>query len=79
MYKTDNPLVSNATSGSAAATNGLNCYLLPDSTYTIQKTGTAVAFNFDLYNKTQSDRQYYCTGESNGTIGFRVNSEGASL
>ena len=78
MYKTNNAAYSNATSGSDASSNGLNCYLLPQDSYALSQPGTSATFTYDIvYNdKTAVDRQYYLTGDAGGTITWSLSDGG---
>lgn len=78
MYKTDNDAYSNATSGTSAATNGLNCYLLPDNSYPLKQAGTATEFTLNLNNYSVQNRHYFFMGESGATINFSLTSTSTS-
>jgi hypothetical protein len=70
MYKTNNA----ATSGSDASSNGLNCYLLPDNSYSIKQTGTSAVFTINLTDCGTQDRQFYFMGNSGGKVTFSCSS-----
>ena len=74
MYKTNNDACSNATSGTSAASNGLNCYLLPDNSYPLKQIGTATEFTLNLNNYSVQNRHYFFMGEGGATINFSLTS-----
>lgn len=78
LYKTYNDAVSNATSGSAAAQNGLGCYLLPDNSFTIKQTGASQAFTLNLNDYVTQNRHYFFTGDAGGKVTFSITSTASS-
>ena len=78
LYKTNNDAVSNATNGSAAAQNGLGCYLLPDNSYTIKQAGTSQAFSLNLNDYVTQNCHYFFTGDAGGKVTFSITSTASS-
>jgi hypothetical protein len=78
MYKTTAAAYSNATGGTNASSNGLNCYLLPDNSYMIKQTGTSQAFSLNLNDYVTQNRHYFFTGDAGGKVTFSFTSTASS-